>query len=60
MLLASTSTPNVDQIVWDSLTEDEKKRAIDFVPMYIEQTPNSSGQFYLNQYLKAKPWENHG
>lgn len=48
------------QIVWDSLAEDEKKRAIDFVPMYIEQTPNSSGQFYLNQYLKAKPWENHG
>ena len=48
------------QIVWDSLAEDEKKRAIDFVPMYIEQTPNSSGQFYLNQYLKAKPWENYG
>ena len=48
------------QIVWDSLTEDEKKRAIDFVPVYIEQTPNSSGQFYLNQYLKAKPWEIHG
>lgn len=48
------------QIVWDSLAEDEKKRAIDFVPMYIEQTPNSSGLFYLNQYLKAKPWENHG
>ena len=48
------------QIVWDSLTEDEKKRAIDFVPVYIEQTPNSSGRFYLNQYLKAKPWEIHG
>lgn len=48
------------QIVWDSLTEDEKKRAIDFVPVYIEQPPNSLGQFYLNQYLKAKPWEIHG
>lgn len=48
------------QIAWDSLSESEKQRAIDFVPVYLGQTPSPTAQFYLNQYLKAKPWVNEG
>lgn len=44
------------QIAWDSLSENEKQRAIDFVPIYLGQTSSPAAQFYLNQYLKAKPW----
>lgn len=48
------------QITWDSLSESEKQRAIDFVPVYLGQTPSPTAQFYLNQYLKAKPWGGDG
>lgn len=48
------------QAVWDSMTEAEKQSAIEYVPVYLEQTPSPSAQYYLNQYLKAKPWENQG
>lgn len=48
------------QITWDLLSESEKQHAIDFVPVYLGQTPSPTAQFYLNQYLKAKPWESEG
>ena len=45
------------QNAWDSMAESDKQRAIDFVPVYLIQFPEPSAQFYLNQYLKAKPWD---
>lgn len=48
------------QAVWDSMTETEKQSAIEYLPIYLEQTPSTSAQYYLNQYLKAKPWETQG
>lgn len=45
------------QNAWDSMAESDKQRAIDFVPVYLSQFPEPSAQFYLNQYLKAKPWD---
>ena len=48
------------QAVWDLLTEAEKQSAIEYIPVYLEQTPSTSAQYYLNQYLKAKPWEGQG
>ena len=35
------------QNAWDSMAESDKQ----------SQFPEPSAQFYLNQYLKAKPWD---
>ena len=37
--------------VWSQYSDETRKRAIDFVP-------STSDQLYLNQYLKAQPWNN--
>lgn len=44
--------------LWAQFSDDVRKRAIDFVPSYLQQHPSASDQLYLNQYLKAQPW-NH-
>lgn len=44
--------------LWAQFTDDVRKRAIDFVPSYLQQHPSASDQLYLNQYLKAQPWNN--
>ena len=43
--------------IWDSFSEEKKRKAIDFVQTYINQTPNAIDQMYLNRYLGAEPWE---
>lgn len=43
--------------IWDSFSEEKKRKAIDFVQTYISQTPNAIDQMYLNRYLGAEPWE---
>ena len=43
--------------VWDTFSEEKKRKAIDFVPSYVSQVPNGTDQMYLNRYLKAEPWE---
>lgn len=42
--------------LWAQFTDETRKRAIDFVPSYLQQHPSASDQLYLNQYLKAQPW----
>ena len=42
--------------LWAQFSDDVRKRAIDFVPSYLQQHPSASDQLYLNQYLKAQPW----
>lgn len=42
--------------IWSQFSEETRKRAIEFVPTYISQHPLASDQLYLNQYLKAEPW----
>lgn len=44
--------------VWSQYSDETRKRAIDFVPSYLQQHPSTSDQLYLNQYLKAQPWNN--
>lgn len=41
--------------LWSQLSDESRKRAIDFVPTYLQQHP--SDQLYLNQYLKAQLWD---
>ena len=43
--------------IWESFSEEKKRKAIDFVQVYISQTPNAIDQMYLNRFLKAEPWE---
>ena len=43
--------------IWESFSEEKKRKAIDFVQAYISQTPNAIDQMYLNRFLKAEPWE---
>ena len=42
--------------LWAQFSDDVRKRAIDFIPSYLQQHPSASDQLYLNQYLKAQPW----
>ena len=42
--------------VWSQFSDEVRKRAIDFIPSYLQQHPSASDQLYLNQYLKAQPW----
>ena len=44
--------------IWETFSEEKKRKAIGFVQAYISQTPNAIDQMYLNRYLKAEPWEN--
>ena len=44
--------------LWTLFSDETRKRAIDFIPSYLQQHPSVSDQFYLNQYLKAQPWNN--
>ena len=44
--------------IWETFSEEKKRKAIGFVQAYISQTPNAVDQMYLNRYLKAEPWEN--
>ena len=44
--------------LWAQFSNETRKRAIDFVPSYLQQHPSASDQLYLNQYLKAQPWNN--
>ena len=44
--------------LWAQFSDETRKRAIDFVPSYLQQHPSASDQLYLNQYLKAQPWNN--
>ena len=44
--------------VWSQFSDEVRKRAIDFIPSYLQQHPSASDQLYLNQYLKAQPWNN--
>ena len=43
--------------IWETFSEEKKRKAIGFVQAYIRQTPNAIDQMYLNRYLKAEPWE---
>ena len=43
--------------IWESFSEEKKRKAICFVQTYISQTPNAIDQMYLNRYLKTEPWE---
>ncbi|MGM9685585.1 MAG: hypothetical protein ACI3YI_05080 [Bacteroidaceae bacterium] len=43
--------------IWESFSEEKKRKATGFVQTYISQTPNSIDQMYLNRYLGAEPWE---
>lgn len=49
---------NESLTVWSQFSDETRKRAIDFVPSYLQQHPSASDQLYLNQYLKAQPWNN--
>lgn len=44
--------------LWAQFSDETRKRAIDFIPSYLQQHPSASDQLYLNQYLKAQPWNN--
>ena len=44
--------------LWALFSDETRKRAIDFIPSYLQQHPSVFDQFYLNQYLKAQPWNN--
>ena len=44
--------------LWALFSDETRKRAIDFIPSSLQQHPSVSDQFYLNQYLKAQPWNN--
>lgn len=44
--------------LWAQFSDDVRKGAIDFIPSYLQQHPSASDQLYLNQYLKAQPWNN--
>ena len=44
--------------VWSQFSDETRKHAIDFIPSYLQQHPSASDQLYLNQYLKAQPWNN--
>ena len=43
--------------IWESFSEETKRKAIGFVQTYISQTSNAIDQMYLNRYLKTEPWE---
>ena len=43
--------------IWESFSEEKRRKAIGFVQTYISQTPNANDQMYLNRYLKAELWE---
>ena len=43
--------------IWESFSEEKKRKAIGFIQTYISQTPNAIDQMYLNRYLKTEPWE---
>ena len=42
--------------LWAQFSDETRKRAIDFIPSYLQQHTSASDQFYLNQYLKVQPW----
>lgn len=42
--------------VWSQFSDEVRKRAIDFIPSYLQQHPSASDLLYLNQYLKVLPW----
>ena len=42
--------------VWSQFSDEVRKRAIDFIPSYLQQHPSASDLLYLNQYLKVQPW----
>ena len=42
--------------VWSQFSDETRKRAIDFIPSYLQQHPSASDLLYLNQYLKVQPW----
>lgn len=44
--------------LWAQFSDETRKRAIDFIPSYLQQHTSASDQLYLNQYLKAQPWNN--
>lgn len=44
--------------LWAQFSDEVRKRAIDFIPSYLQQHPSTSDQLFLNQYLKAQPWNN--
>lgn len=44
--------------LWAQFSDEVRKRAIDFIPSYLQQHPSASDQLFLNQYLKAQPWNN--
>lgn len=44
--------------LWAQFSDETRKRAIDFIPSYLQKHPSASDQLYLNQYLKAQPWNN--
>ena len=43
--------------LWSQFSDDTRRRAIGFVPSYLQQHPAASDLLYLNQYLKAEPWD---
>lgn len=43
--------------IWESFSEEKKRKAIGYVQTYTSQTPNAIDQMYLNRYLGAEPWE---
>lgn len=43
--------------IWESFSEEKKRKAIGFVRTYISLTSNAIDQMYLNRYLKTEPWE---
>ena len=43
--------------IWESFSEEKKRKAIGYVQTYISQTPNAIDQMYLNRYLGAELWE---
>lgn len=42
--------------ILSTFSEDKKRRALDYVSLYVEEHSNVSELLYLNQYLKSKPW----
>lgn len=43
--------------IWETFSEEKKRKAIGYVQTYISQTPNAIDQMYLNRYLGAELWE---
>lgn len=43
-------------MLWGNMSDDVRKRAVAFAADYVKLHPSSADQLYLNQYLKAAPW----